>query len=238
MALTDYERELHASGYRLIAGIDEAGRGALAGSVVAAAVILPPGAQIDGLADSKKLRPEQRERIFSVIQSVALGIGIGVVDEGTIDRMNILRASLLAMEKAVSSLPFPPPLSPDRRKPSALPPYPCPGAAQRGISLSFHSGGFRRGQGDARSLDDPVSRALSCLRFYPPQRIWHGRSFAGLGGVGALPHTPQNLQGREGAPPMSRSRGARPNRPSGNNREGAAGGILRRPGGPGLGGRP
>ena len=108
MALTDYERELHASGYCLIAGIDEAGRGALAGSVVAAAVILAPGTQIDGLADSKKLRPEQRERIFSVIQSVALGIGIGMVDEGTIDRMNILRASLLAMDKAVSSLSPPP----------------------------------------------------------------------------------------------------------------------------------
>ncbi len=108
MALTDYERELHASGYRFIAGIDEAGRGALAGSVVAAAVILPLEAQIDGLADSKKLTPKQRERIFSVIQSVALGIGVGMADEGTIDRMNILRASLLAMEKAVSSLPFPP----------------------------------------------------------------------------------------------------------------------------------
>jgi len=108
MALTDYERELHASGYRFIAGIDEAGRGALAGSVVAAAVILPPGIRIEGLADSKKLRPDQRERLFSVIQSVALGIGVGMVDEGTIDRMNILRASLLAMEKAVSSLPVPP----------------------------------------------------------------------------------------------------------------------------------
>jgi len=108
MALTDYERELHASGYRFIAGIDEAGRGALAGAVVAAAVILPPDDKIDGLADSKKLKPEQRERLFSAIQSAALGIGIGVVDEGTIDQINILRASLLAMEKAVSSLSLAP----------------------------------------------------------------------------------------------------------------------------------
>ena len=104
MALTDYEEELHASGYRLIAGVDEAGRGALAGAVVAAAVILPRGARIVGLADSKKLSPEQRERLFSIIHSTALGIGVGIVDEVTIDRINILRASLLAMEKAVSSL--------------------------------------------------------------------------------------------------------------------------------------
>jgi len=104
MALKDYERELHASGYRFIAGVDEAGRGALAGSVVAAAVILPLGIQIDGLSDSKKLRAVRREELFSKIRSLALGIGIGVVDEGTIDRINILRASLLAMERAVSSL--------------------------------------------------------------------------------------------------------------------------------------
>jgi len=104
MALKDYERELHASGYCLIAGVDEAGRGALAGAVVAAAVILPLGAKIDGLCDSKKLKAEQRERLFSKIQSLALGLGIGVVDEATIDRINILRASLLAMERAVSSL--------------------------------------------------------------------------------------------------------------------------------------
>jgi ribonuclease HII len=108
MVLTDYERDLHASGYRLIAGVDEAGRGALAGAVVAAAVILSPGTRIAGLADSKKLSPKQREKLFSAIQSVALGIGIGVVDEEAIDRMNILQASLLAMEKAVTSLPLAP----------------------------------------------------------------------------------------------------------------------------------
>jgi ribonuclease HII len=104
MALKDYERELRASGYRLIAGVDEAGRGALAGAVVAAAVILPHGTQIDGLADSKKLTAPKRERLLSRIRSLALGLGIGVVDEATIDRINILRASLLAMERAVSSL--------------------------------------------------------------------------------------------------------------------------------------
>lgn len=104
MALKDYERELRASGYRLIAGVDEAGRGALAGAVVAAAVILPHGTQIDGLADSKKLTAQKRENLLSQIRSLALGIGIGVVDEATIDRINILRASLLAMKWAVSSL--------------------------------------------------------------------------------------------------------------------------------------
>jgi len=108
MALKDYERELHTSGYRLIAGVDEAGRGALAGGVVAAAVILPLGTQMDGLTDSKRLRAERREALFARIQSLALGIGIGIVDEATIDRINILRASLLAMEKAVSSLALSP----------------------------------------------------------------------------------------------------------------------------------
>jgi ribonuclease HII len=104
MALKDYERELHASGYRIIAGIDEAGRGTLAGAVVAAAVVLPLGARIEGLRDSKQLRPKQRERLFPIIHSTALGIGIGIVDEKTIDRINILRATLLAMERAVSPL--------------------------------------------------------------------------------------------------------------------------------------
>ena len=105
MALKDYEGELRASGYRIIAGVDEAGRGALAGAVVAAAVVLPLlGARIEGLRDSKQLSPEQRERLFPIIRSTALSVGIGVVDEKTIDRVNILRATLLAMERAVSSL--------------------------------------------------------------------------------------------------------------------------------------
>ncbi|MDH7500143.1 MAG: ribonuclease HII, partial [candidate division NC10 bacterium] len=87
---------------------DEAGRGALAGAVVAAAVILPQAAVMEGLADSKKLNANQREVLFAQIQSLALGIGIGIVDEGTIDRINILRASLLAMQEAVSSLSLSP----------------------------------------------------------------------------------------------------------------------------------
>lgn len=110
MLRPDLEEELRASGYRIIAGVDEAGRGALAGAVVAAAVVLPPGIRIEGLADSKKLTPSQREKLLYHIRSRALAIGIGVVDEATIDQINILRSALLAMERAVLSLSLSPQL--------------------------------------------------------------------------------------------------------------------------------
>lgn len=90
------------SGAGLIAGVDEAGRGPLAGPVVAAAVILPPGISLPGVTDSKKLSESAREKMFGLIRASALSIGVGVVDHEEIDRINILRASLLAMKKAVA----------------------------------------------------------------------------------------------------------------------------------------
>lgn len=104
-----FEEEIQAQGFRVIAGLDEAGRGPLAGPVVAAAVVLAPIKKMAGLDDSKKLSPEQREKIFSLILQQAAAVGIGVVDAREIDRLNILRASLKAMEQAVQNLP----LSPD-----------------------------------------------------------------------------------------------------------------------------
>ena len=98
--------ELHARslGFKAIAGIDEAGRGPLAGPVVAAAVILPPGYKNGDINDSKRLSPRKREKIFDVIQKDALFIGLGVIEPSLIDEINILRATLRAMEKAISNL--------------------------------------------------------------------------------------------------------------------------------------
>jgi len=103
-----FEHEAYRQGYRLIAGIDEAGRGSLAGPVVAAAVILPSGLMIDGVNDSKKLTPRRREALYQVIHQHALATGIGVVGNEDIDRINILRATIRAMEMAVRDLKIPP----------------------------------------------------------------------------------------------------------------------------------
>ena len=103
-----FEHEAYRQGYQLIAGIDEAGRGSLAGPVVAAAVILPPGLMIDGVNDSKKLTPGRREALYQVIHQHALATGIGVVGNEDIDRINILRATIMAMEMAVKNLKIPP----------------------------------------------------------------------------------------------------------------------------------
>ena len=97
------ERSLRSEGFRAIAGTDEVGRGCLAGPVVAAAVILP-GDVLPGVNDSKILTHEQRESLCSVVLRSALAVGIGVVDAETIDRINILRASKLAMRIAVENL--------------------------------------------------------------------------------------------------------------------------------------
>lgn len=97
------EREL-SSRHGHVAGLDEVGRGCLAGPVVAAAVILPLDAKIRGITDSKLLTPEKRERLDVEIRKVALGVGIGVVEADEIDRINILNASLEAMRLALAQL--------------------------------------------------------------------------------------------------------------------------------------
>jgi len=99
-----YENELWAQGITVIAGVDEVGRGCLFGDVVAAAVVLPRGCRLDGVDDSKKLSEKQREALLPEIEAQALAIGIGRVDAGTIDRINIRQASRLAMKRAVESL--------------------------------------------------------------------------------------------------------------------------------------
>ena len=101
------ESEALRAGYHTVAGLDEAGRGPLAGPVVAAAVILHPGQTIPGVTDSKKLTERQRELLFPRIMAEARGVGVGVCDHEIIDRLNILQASLLAMKLAVENLPVP-----------------------------------------------------------------------------------------------------------------------------------
>jgi ribonuclease HII len=98
------ERELHARGFRAVAGVDEVGRGALFGPVVAAAVILSPERPVRGLNDSKMLEPDRREVLAERIRERALSWAIGAVDAATIDYMNIYQASRLAMRMAVSRL--------------------------------------------------------------------------------------------------------------------------------------
>lgn len=98
------EFNLSQKGYRLIAGVDEAGRGPLAGPVVAAAVIIPRGVKLEGLADSKKLSPRKRDELFEMIIHSGAACAIGVMDHETIDRHNILKASLMAMRRAILSL--------------------------------------------------------------------------------------------------------------------------------------
>lgn len=103
-----FEKELQRKGYKYIAGVDEAGRGPLAGPVVAAAVIFPKNTKIPGLNDSKKLTSRQRLLYFKKIKKKALTFGLGIVDEVVIDKINILKASLLAMRIAVNNLTIKP----------------------------------------------------------------------------------------------------------------------------------
>ena len=99
-----YEKRLWRKGYRYVAGVDEAGRGPLAGPVVAAAVVFPPQVKIQGLDDSKQLSPKKREELFQLIRDKSLKIGVGRVSHRQIDRLNIGRANLLAMKIAVEKL--------------------------------------------------------------------------------------------------------------------------------------
>jgi len=95
---------------RLIAGVDEVGRGCLAGPVVAVAILLPPNVEPPLLRDSKSLRPPQRRQLYPLLLEKALAIGVGMQGPAEIDRHNILRATLLAMQEALESLPLQPDL--------------------------------------------------------------------------------------------------------------------------------
>ena len=100
----EFEEKYYAQGIKLVCGVDEAGRGPLAGPVCAAAVILPEHVEIPGLDDSKKLSDKRRRELFPIIKEKAIAYGIAFSDHEEIDRINILQASLLAMERAMEQL--------------------------------------------------------------------------------------------------------------------------------------
>ncbi len=102
--LLTYEKELYAKNITLIAGVDEAGRGPLAGPVVASAVILPKDYHLEGLNDSKQLTAKQREKFYQILNKEAISIGIGIVSAKEIDEINILEASRKAMYIALNNL--------------------------------------------------------------------------------------------------------------------------------------
>ncbi len=109
--LWEIEEQYFAQGLQVICGVDEAGRGPLAGPVCAAAVILPPHIEILGLDDSKKMSDKRRRELFPIIQEKAVAYGICFVDYEQIDRINILQATLLAMEQAIGRLSVKPELA-------------------------------------------------------------------------------------------------------------------------------
>ena len=103
----EYENARYAEGYTAVCGCDEAGRGPLCGPVVAAAVILPPDLEIEGLNDSKKLTEKKRDALFEIIKEKATAYAIAEATPAEIDEINILNASMLAMRRAVEALPVP-----------------------------------------------------------------------------------------------------------------------------------
>jgi len=103
-----FEAEARRCGYRRVAGLDEAGRGPLAGPVVAAAVLLPRRCDLPGLNDSKQVAEAERERLYDEIARRAIGVGIGLADAQAIDALNILEATRFAMGRAIQALAVPP----------------------------------------------------------------------------------------------------------------------------------
>lgn len=102
--MKEIENQLYAQGIKYIAGVDEVGRGPLAGPVVAAAVILPIDFNIPGIDDSKKISEKKREELFNIIKEKAVAYGIGIVDNVKIDEINILEATKYAMKQAIEAL--------------------------------------------------------------------------------------------------------------------------------------
>lgn len=107
----EIEDSFYADGMNVICGVDEAGRGPLAGPVCAAAVILPPHLEIPGLTDSKKLTDKKRRELYPIIKEQAIAYGIGMASEQEIDEINILQATFLAMQRALDQLNIKPDLA-------------------------------------------------------------------------------------------------------------------------------
>ena len=175
-ALAGFDRERSRQGRLVLAGVDEAGRGCWAGPVVAAAVVLPDAWAPDGLDDSKKLSPARREALFAAIRAGALGWAACAVPAGEIDRVNILRATLGAMSRAVARLRIPPDLV--LVDGNRLPDLPVP--AQAIVGGDGASAAIAAASIVAKVLRDRVMTAWE--RHYP------GYGFAAHKGYGAAAH--------------------------------------------------
>lgn len=172
-----HEDIARGQGHVLIAGLDEVGRGPLAGPVVVACVILPPDFSLTGIADSKKLSERQRERAFARIQAEALAIGLGQVEAAEIDRINILRATHEAMRRALRALSVSPTLVLVDGLP--VPNLPCPAArflvGGDGLSASIAAASI-------------VAKVTRDRQMVAADAQWPEYGFAGHKGYGAPKH--------------------------------------------------
>ena len=171
-----FEQQAQARGYRAIAGIDEAGRGPLAGPVVAAAVILPEHFELPGLTDSKLLSASARERLYPLIRAQALAVGLGVARAEEIDQINILQATLRSMQRAVGRLAVPA----DFLLIDGNVPLPLPLPQQTLV------------KGDSRSLSiaaaSVVAKVVRDRIMTTYDRLFPGYGFAGHKGYGSAAH--------------------------------------------------
>ena len=173
-----YERLAYKEGASFIAGVDEVGRGPLAGPVVAAAVILPKNIEDLGFDDSKKLSASKREEIYRLIQEKAIAIGIGIVDADIIDQVNIYQASRLAMQQAVSELK----IQPDYLLIDAM-------------KIDVNTPQFGIIKGDAKSISiaaaSIVAKQVRDQMMQEFDELYHGYDFSNNAGYG----TPKHLEG-------------------------------------------
>lgn len=171
-----FEDLARRQGYRAVAGIDEAGRGPLAGPVVAAAVILPENFELSGLNDSKQLSEKQRNRLYPLIRERALAVGVGVSRADEIDRLNILQATLQGMSRAVQRLS----VTPDYLLVDGITPVPI-GIQQKTIK-----------KGDCRSLSiaaaSVIAKVVRDRIMVAYDRLFPEYGFAGHKGYGSQLH--------------------------------------------------
>lgn len=171
-----FEEQARARGCRCIAGIDEAGRGPLAGPVVAAAVVLPQSFDLPGLTDSKKLSEAKRNKLYPLIYDQALAVGIGLASAEEIDNINILQATLMAMQRALAKLN----VAPDHLLIDGITPLP--------VDLSQET----LKKGDSRSLSvaaaSVVAKVVRDRIMYRLDKYHPEYGFAGHKGYGTQQH--------------------------------------------------
>ncbi len=153
-----FEELARQRGARFVAGIDEAGRGPLAGPVVAGAVILPVDFSLPGLTDSKQLSEAKRENFYPLIQQQTLAVGIGVATVAEIDRLNILQATLLAMQRAISRLA----IEPDHLLIDGITPLPVVTSQQTLKKGDSRSLSVAAASVVAKVVRDRIMRSLDC----------------------------------------------------------------------------